>query len=197
MDTFKSRVAKLEALQQVTQLEVTESVRSRPRGCLGRWARPPLTLATVLRVLVSSACACPVPLLSSRLRTGAALLLVGLGALAWRRSSVPSPPQTGRPGSPPDGDCVPGIPSLYQRGLIKTPKKNKSRNLFFQSREHYNHQGQKLPSPHHYLLLRPESKRETLVGPLGGQAPLGPLGGPGQGQLPGPAWGLAPAFVQY
>lgn len=39
MDTFKSRVAKLEALQQVTQLEVTESVRSRPRGCLCRWAR--------------------------------------------------------------------------------------------------------------------------------------------------------------
>lgn len=91
MDTFKSRVAKLEALQQVTQLEVTESVRIRPRGCLCRWARPLLTLATVLRVLVSSACACPVPLLSSRLRTGTALLLIGLGALAWQKQcAVPA-----------------------------------------------------------------------------------------------------------
>ncbi|XP_030616862.1 testis-specific protein TEX28 [Delphinapterus leucas] len=91
MDTFKSRVAKLEALQQVTQLEVTESVRIRPRGCLCRWARLLLTLATVLRVLVSSACACPVPLLSSRLRTGTALLLIGLGALAWQKQcAVPA-----------------------------------------------------------------------------------------------------------
>ncbi|XP_036695246.1 testis-specific protein TEX28 [Balaenoptera musculus] len=70
MDTFKSRVVKLEALQQVTQLEVTEGVRSRPRGFL---------------VLVSSACACPVPLLNSRLRTGTAFLLVGLDALAWQK----------------------------------------------------------------------------------------------------------------
>ena len=70
MDTFKSRVVKLEALKQVTQLEVTESVRSRHRGFL---------------VLVSSACACPVPLLNSRLRTGTAFLLVGLDALAWQK----------------------------------------------------------------------------------------------------------------
>ncbi|XP_059943922.1 LOW QUALITY PROTEIN: testis-specific protein TEX28 [Mesoplodon densirostris] len=86
LDTFKSRVAKLEALQQVTQLEVTESVRSRPQGFLCRRASLLLPLAAVLRVLVSRwACACPVPLLNSRLCTGTALLLVGLGALAWQR----------------------------------------------------------------------------------------------------------------
>ncbi|TKC37886.1 hypothetical protein EI555_009224, partial [Monodon monoceros] len=80
MDTFKSR-----------DPTGGDSVRIRPRGCLCRWARLLLTLATVLRVLVSSACACPVPLLSSRLRTGTALLLIGLGALAWQKQcAVPA-----------------------------------------------------------------------------------------------------------
>ncbi|XP_057573426.1 testis-specific protein TEX28 [Hippopotamus amphibius kiboko] len=91
MDTFKSRVAKLEALQQVTQLELTENLQRRLWDFLCRLASLLLTLATVLLVLVSSACACLLPLLNSRLRMCTALLLVGLGALAWqKRHTIPT-----------------------------------------------------------------------------------------------------------
>ncbi|XP_054937512.1 testis-specific protein TEX28 [Physeter macrocephalus] len=91
MDTFRSRAAKLEALQQATQLEVTESARSRRRGFPRRRASLLCTLAAVVLVPVPSARACSVPPLNSRLRTGAAFLLVALGALEWQKQrAVPA-----------------------------------------------------------------------------------------------------------
>jgi hypothetical protein len=57
----------------------------------------------------------------------------------------------------------------------------KSRNLFFQSREHYNHQGQDLSPSLSLLILRPESNRDS-------HRPfdwLGYSGGPGAGAASG------------
>nr|XP_044619960.1 testis-specific protein TEX28 isoform X1 [Equus asinus] len=85
VETFKSRISKLETLQQVTQLEMTESLRSHPQGFMLRFVSLLLTLVTILLVFVSTVCACPLPLVNSRLRTCTTLLLIGLGALAWQK----------------------------------------------------------------------------------------------------------------
>ncbi|XP_012517498.1 PREDICTED: testis-specific protein TEX28 [Propithecus coquereli] len=91
METFKSRIAKLETLQQITQLEMTENLRSRPREFLFRFVSLLLTLATLLLVSVSTICAFPLPLVNSRLRTCTALMVLGLGALAWqKRNAIPT-----------------------------------------------------------------------------------------------------------
>ncbi|XP_053437119.1 testis-specific protein TEX28 [Nycticebus coucang] len=85
METFKSRMSKLETLQQVTQLEIMESLRSRPQDFLYRFVSLLLTLVTLLLISVSAVCAFPTPLLSSRLRTCTTLMLLGLGALVWQK----------------------------------------------------------------------------------------------------------------
>nr|XP_017194057.1 testis-specific protein TEX28 [Oryctolagus cuniculus] len=91
METFKSRISRLEALERVAQLEMTENLRSRPREFLFIFMSLLLTLATVLLVLVSTVCACPLSLVNSRLRTCTILVLLGLGALVWqKRHAIPT-----------------------------------------------------------------------------------------------------------
>ncbi|EFB16817.1 hypothetical protein PANDA_018913, partial [Ailuropoda melanoleuca] len=91
METFKNRVSKLETLQQVTQLEMMENFRIRPQKFMFRFMSLLLTLATIFLVFISTVCACPLPLLNSRLRTCTTLMLIGLGALAWqKRHAIPA-----------------------------------------------------------------------------------------------------------
>nr|XP_031527314.1 testis-specific protein TEX28 [Vicugna pacos] len=91
METFKNRISKLESLQQVTQVAMTEKLRCRPQDLMFRFVSLILTLATLLLVLVSTVCACPLPLVNSRLRTCTTLVLIGLGALAWqKRHALPT-----------------------------------------------------------------------------------------------------------
>ncbi|XP_011811283.1 PREDICTED: testis-specific protein TEX28 [Colobus angolensis palliatus] len=91
METFKSRISKLEMLQQVTQLEAAEHLQSRPPKMLFKFVSLLLSLATVLLVLVSTLCACPSSLITSRLCTCTTLMLIGLGVLAWqRRHAIPA-----------------------------------------------------------------------------------------------------------
>ncbi|XP_012376799.1 testis-specific protein TEX28 isoform X2 [Dasypus novemcinctus] len=85
METFKSQIAKLETLQQVSQLEMMRKLRHGPQELLFKFMSLLLTLATILLVSVSIVCACPLPLIKTRLRTCATLMLIGLGALAWQR----------------------------------------------------------------------------------------------------------------
>ncbi|XP_015362426.1 testis-specific protein TEX28 [Marmota marmota marmota] len=85
METFKSRICKLETLQRVTQVEMMANLRSRPQEYLFRFVSLLLTLATALLVFVSTLCSCPLPLIHSRLRTFTALMLLLLGALAWQK----------------------------------------------------------------------------------------------------------------
>ncbi|KAL4693407.1 hypothetical protein H8957_017276, partial [Semnopithecus entellus] len=91
METFKSRISKLEMLQQVTQLEAAEHLQSRPPKMLFKFVSLLLSLATVLLVLVSTLCACPSSLITSRLCACTTLMLIGLGVLAWqRRHAIPA-----------------------------------------------------------------------------------------------------------
>ncbi|XP_047620242.1 testis-specific protein TEX28 [Phacochoerus africanus] len=91
METFKSRISKLETLQQVTHLEVPGTVWDRPQELTFWFASLLLALAAVLLVLVSAVCACPLPLENSHLCACAGLMLLGLGALAWqKRHAIPS-----------------------------------------------------------------------------------------------------------
>lgn len=88
METFKSRITKLETLQQATQLEMMASVRTRPKDFLFRFISLLLTLTTILLVLVSTLCSCPLPLLNSRLRMFTLLVLIGLGTLVWQKRHI-------------------------------------------------------------------------------------------------------------
>ncbi|XP_069320211.1 testis-specific protein TEX28 [Eulemur rufifrons] len=91
METFKSRISKLETLQQVTQLEMTEHLRSRPQEFFFRFLSLLLTLASLLLASVSAIFSLPLPLFNSRLRACTALVLLGLGALAWqKRHAIPT-----------------------------------------------------------------------------------------------------------
>ncbi|XP_054434095.1 testis-specific protein TEX28 [Pteronotus mesoamericanus] len=85
METFKSRISKLETLQQVTQLEMTENFRNCPQKFMFRFLNLFLTLATIFLVFISTVCTCPFLVLNSRLRVCAMLMLIGLGALAWQK----------------------------------------------------------------------------------------------------------------
>ncbi|XP_044091503.1 testis-specific protein TEX28 [Neovison vison] len=88
METFKNRISKLETLQRATQVETPESSRTRPQRFASRRASLLLTLAAAFLVFVSTVCACPLPLVTSRLRTCTTLMLIGLGALAWQKRHV-------------------------------------------------------------------------------------------------------------
>nr|XP_019610659.1 PREDICTED: testis-specific protein TEX28 [Rhinolophus sinicus] len=84
METFKSRISKLETLQPATQLEMTESLRSRPQF-LFRFGNLLLTLATILLVFIATVCTGPLLLVNSHLRMCTILMLIGLGVLAWQK----------------------------------------------------------------------------------------------------------------
>lgn len=88
MEIFKSRITKLETLQQATQLEMMASLRTRPKDFLFRFISLLLTLTTILLVVVSTLCSCPLPLLSSRLRIFIVFMIIGLGTLAWQKRHV-------------------------------------------------------------------------------------------------------------
>ncbi|XP_019519804.1 PREDICTED: testis-specific protein TEX28 [Hipposideros armiger] len=81
MEIFKSRISKLETLQQMTQLEMTES---RP-WFIFRFVALLLTLATLLLVFTCTVCASPLLLVNSHLHVCTMLVLIGLGALAWQK----------------------------------------------------------------------------------------------------------------
>uniref|UniRef100_A0A8C6DTM1 Testis expressed 28 n=1 Tax=Moschus moschiferus TaxID=68415 RepID=A0A8C6DTM1_MOSMO len=92
MENFKNRMGKLEALQQVTQLGLMERPQSWLQDILCHLTSLLLTLATVLLVLLSGACACPLLLLHLRLHACTMLLLLGLSTLAWqKRHAIPTP----------------------------------------------------------------------------------------------------------
>uniref|UniRef100_A0A8I5R656 Testis expressed 28 n=1 Tax=Papio anubis TaxID=9555 RepID=A0A8I5R656_PAPAN len=91
METFKSRISKLEMLQQVTRLEAAEHLQSRPPKMLFKFVSLLFSLATVLLVFISTLCACPSSLITSCLCTCTTLMLIGLGVLAWqRRHAIPA-----------------------------------------------------------------------------------------------------------
>uniref|UniRef100_A0A8C5L490 Testis expressed 28 n=1 Tax=Jaculus jaculus TaxID=51337 RepID=A0A8C5L490_JACJA len=85
METFKSRISKLETLQQATQVEMVAHLRRCPQNFLFKFISLLLTLATILLVLVSTMCSFPLPLVNSRLRICTALMLIGLGATVWQK----------------------------------------------------------------------------------------------------------------
>ncbi|XP_008069739.2 testis-specific protein TEX28 [Carlito syrichta] len=85
LESFKSRTAKLETLQQATQVETMEYLGSCPQEFLFRFTSLLFSLAAILLAFVSTVCTCPLPLVSSRLRTCITLMLIGLGALAWQK----------------------------------------------------------------------------------------------------------------
>nr|KAF6436541.1 testis expressed 28 [Rousettus aegyptiacus] len=84
-ETFKSRISKLETLQEVTQLEMTENRRRCPREFMFQFVSLLLTLATVLLGFISTVCTYPLLLVNSRLRMCLMLMLIGLGTLAWQK----------------------------------------------------------------------------------------------------------------
>ncbi|EDL84993.1 rCG43805, partial [Rattus norvegicus] len=88
METFKNRITKLETLQQATQLEMMASLRTRPKDFFFRFISLLLTLTTILLVVVSTLCSCPLPLLNSRLRIFIVFMIIGLGTLAWQKRHV-------------------------------------------------------------------------------------------------------------
>ncbi|XP_036126401.1 testis-specific protein TEX28 [Molossus molossus] len=91
METFQSRISKLETLQQVTQLDVTENLRSCSQKFMFQFLNLLLTLATIFLVFIFTSCACPLPLLNSHLRTCIMLMLIGVGVLAWKKwHAIPS-----------------------------------------------------------------------------------------------------------
>ncbi|XP_066105885.1 testis-specific protein TEX28 [Saccopteryx bilineata] len=85
METFKSRISKLETLQQVTQSQMTENLRSCPQKFMCQFLNWLLTLATIFLVFIFTVCTCPLSLLNSRLRMCTMLMLIGLGALVWMK----------------------------------------------------------------------------------------------------------------
>ena len=116
METFKNGVGKLEALQQVTQLGLMEHPQSWPQDILCHLTSLLLMLATVLLVLLSGTCACPCCCCTCTCTP--ALCSCFLGSALWPgRSGMPSLPETGRLGSPPGGDGLPGPLGLHPRGL--------------------------------------------------------------------------------
>uniref|UniRef100_A0A8C6WDJ7 Testis expressed 28 n=2 Tax=Nannospalax galili TaxID=1026970 RepID=A0A8C6WDJ7_NANGA len=88
METFKGRISKLETLQQTTQLEMMTNLRTCPKDFLFRFISLLLTLTTILLVLVSTLCSCPLELVNSRLRAFVMLILIGLGVLAWQKQLI-------------------------------------------------------------------------------------------------------------
>ncbi|XP_010626347.1 testis-specific protein TEX28 isoform X2 [Fukomys damarensis] len=85
MEAFKSRLARLEATQQATQVEVTTRLWSGPREVLLRFMSLLLVLVCVVLACVSTVCSCPLPPATWHLRTCTVLILLGLGALAWQK----------------------------------------------------------------------------------------------------------------
>ncbi|XP_004598957.3 testis-specific protein TEX28 [Ochotona princeps] len=91
LEIFKSRISRLETLEKVTQLELAGNLRRRPKEFLFRFMSLILTLTSILLVLVSSICACPLSLVNSRLRTCTIIILFGMGALVWqKRHTIPT-----------------------------------------------------------------------------------------------------------
>uniref|UniRef100_H0W9B5 Testis expressed 28 n=1 Tax=Cavia porcellus TaxID=10141 RepID=H0W9B5_CAVPO len=88
MEVFKSRLAKLEALQQTAQVEVTARLRSRPGELLLQFMSLLLVLACATLACVSTICSCPLPWASRRLRMCTVLTLLVLGALTWQKRHV-------------------------------------------------------------------------------------------------------------
>ncbi|XP_047570781.1 testis-specific protein TEX28 [Lutra lutra] len=88
METFKNRISKLETLQRAAQEEMVENFRTRPQKFVSRCTSLLLTLAALFLVFISTVCACPLPLVTSRLRTCTTLVLISLGALAWQKRHV-------------------------------------------------------------------------------------------------------------
>ncbi|ELK09740.1 testis-specific protein TEX28 [Pteropus alecto] len=84
-ETFKSRISKLETLQEVTQLEMTENRRCCPREFVFQFVSLLLTLATIFLVFISTVCTYPLLLVNSRLRMCIMLMLIGLGTLVWQK----------------------------------------------------------------------------------------------------------------
>ncbi|XP_075394625.1 testis-specific protein TEX28 [Tenrec ecaudatus] len=85
METFQSRVTKLEGLQQVAQQELAKQIWNRPREFLLKFISLLLTLATILLVCISTMCAFPWPFFKTRLRMCTSLVLIGLGVLIWQK----------------------------------------------------------------------------------------------------------------
>ncbi|XP_004645198.1 testis-specific protein TEX28 [Octodon degus] len=85
METFKSRLATLEALQQAVQVEVTARLWSQPGELLLRFMSLLLVLACAVLACVSTVCSCPLPWANRRLRMCTMLVLLVLGALAWQK----------------------------------------------------------------------------------------------------------------
>lgn len=88
METFKSRIAKLETLQEVTQAKTTENLRSYPQKFVFQFLNLLLTLATIFMVFISTVCTFPLTLLNSRPRMCTVIVLIGIGALAWQKWHV-------------------------------------------------------------------------------------------------------------
>ncbi|EHB15829.1 Testis-specific protein TEX28 [Heterocephalus glaber] len=85
VEVLKGRLAKLEALQQATQVAVTARVWSGPRELLPCLMSLLLVLACAVLACVSTVCSCPLPQAAWHLRMFIMLTVLGLGALAWQK----------------------------------------------------------------------------------------------------------------
>ncbi|KAK2490005.1 hypothetical protein MC885_005546, partial [Smutsia gigantea] len=82
-----SHIAKFESLQQLTQLEMMENLKSCPQDFMFQFVSLLLTLATSLLVFVATVCAYPLLVMNSRLCMCTMVMLIGLGTLAWQKVS--------------------------------------------------------------------------------------------------------------
>ncbi|XP_005414280.2 PREDICTED: LOW QUALITY PROTEIN: testis-specific protein TEX28, partial [Chinchilla lanigera] len=84
LEAFKSRLAQLEALQQAAQVEVTRGCGAK-LGNLYCISSLLLVLTCAILACVATICSCPLPRASKRLHRCTVLMLLTLGALAWRK----------------------------------------------------------------------------------------------------------------
>lgn len=83
LESYQTRLAKLETQQQAQQQEVMEQPQASVYKLYGQVINLLLTLATILLVCVSTLSACALPLLRTRWRALTTLFVILIIALAW------------------------------------------------------------------------------------------------------------------
>ncbi|XP_007667851.2 testis-specific protein TEX28 isoform X1 [Ornithorhynchus anatinus] len=84
METFQTRISKLEALQQTAQPEMVEKCKTQAQVFLDKFMNLLVTLTNILLVCITSMSCCPLSLIRSPPRILATLMVIILGAVAWQ-----------------------------------------------------------------------------------------------------------------
>ncbi|XP_038604214.1 testis-specific protein TEX28 [Tachyglossus aculeatus] len=85
MESFQTRISKLEALQQTAQLEMVEKRKNQAQVFLDKFMNLLVTLTNILLVCVTSVSSCPLSLIRSPPRILAIFMVISLGAVAWQK----------------------------------------------------------------------------------------------------------------